>query len=292
MAGCRPWPDRTRRRIFTVIRGLPARLCSGSWTGFPNTTSGVLVNVVFWTLGATVVTALAAAAIVVGAVAYGLAAWRGWRWRPLALAGLVAAGIVIAVTGGPAGAFDGHTVAFRELTADRAPGQSPGAVAAGRWPAWLAAQLPLSVGTGLVAGGLARHQVTHLPAHELSFGAQRRRRRHADQAQPRRCAPRWGRRSPPAMAPRPRGVDRGDLDAWHTGWWATIPDAVLGLGTVLVGHATKTAVTRVATTADPATPVTATLERPEPPRAVPGPAAPTPAELPEVDNDDEPWVPQ
>src|SRR5437879_1792941 len=77
-----------------------------------------------------------------------------------------------AALGGPGPALHHHLLAARELT-----GPHPGGLAdliSRRWAAWAAAQVPLSLPLGLIGAGLARHHVTHTPAHELSGSAQAR----------------------------------------------------------------------------------------------------------------------
>ena len=176
---------------------------------------------------------LATTAAVAGLAAYGLVTWRRSRWWPPALLGLIGGLLAVAALGGPGPALHHHLLAVRDLT-----GPHPGGLAGllgRRWAAWLGAQLPLSVPVGLVAAGLARHRVTHLPAHELSPTAQARRAGE-DRARLRHAQKRA------AVAPLDAGGRKvlgawvaGDLTGWRAGEWATIPDGVLGLGTVVVG---------------------------------------------------------
>jgi hypothetical protein len=77
--------------------------------------------------------------------------------------------LAVAIAGGPGPALHHHLLAARELTAAH-PGSLADLIAM-RAAAWLWAQLPLSVPVGLVGARLARHRVTHLPAHELSPSA-------------------------------------------------------------------------------------------------------------------------
>src|SRR5207244_1985943 len=127
-----------------------------------------------------VTVAVATVAVVSFAVFYGVATWRRWRWWPLAVFALVSLALVLVVSG-PSGAMTRHLLAARELTGPH-PAQSLGALIARRWVAWTLAQAPLALPFGAVLAGLARHHVTHTPAHELSPSAQRRRRAE-DEAQ-------------------------------------------------------------------------------------------------------------
>jgi ribosomal protein S30 len=69
----------------------------------------------------------------------------------------------------------------------------------------------LGLAAGLIAAGLARDQVTHLPAHELSNAGQRRRRRHAHQTQTRAART-------ATTAPLTARTGDGVLGAWIGGW--------------------------------------------------------------------------
>src|SRR2546427_116686 len=115
------------------------------------------------------------------------------------------------------------------------PGPALGARVAQRWASWRVAQAPLGLPLGVVVAGLARHHVIHVPAHELSPSAQRRRRSEdtARQVAARRRA---------VAAPlthKGRGVlgawAGGDLHTWRTGPWCVVPDGTLALGPVVVG---------------------------------------------------------
>src|SRR5581483_7509803 len=106
-----------------------------------------------------------------------------------------------------------------------------------RWATWLVHEAPLGAAVGLVGAAAIREWIGSTPGHELSFGGQRRRARHAGH-QARRA------RTAAGAAPVTTGRTRqavlgawidGDLDGWRTGRWATIPAPALGLGTVLVG---------------------------------------------------------
>lgn len=132
-----------------------------------------LVNLAGIVLAALAVLLLATTAALAGLAAYGLITWRRTRWWPPVLAGLAAGLLATAALGGPGPALHHHLLAARELTAPH-PGGFADLIAM-RAAAWLWAQLPLGVPLGLVAAGLARHRVTHLPAHELSPSAQARR---------------------------------------------------------------------------------------------------------------------
>ena len=176
-------------------------------------------------------TLIATVALAVTAIVYGLATWRRWRWVALALPGAACLLLALALAGPDV--LDTHLLAIRELTDTK--GVPVADLAADRWPAWLAAQLPLSVPVGLLFAGLARHQVTRVPAHELSPRA-RHRREAEDRAQLQKAV------RDSAAAPTEHGGKpvlgawvSGDLDGWHSGRWATIPERHLGLGTLLVG---------------------------------------------------------
>jgi hypothetical protein len=135
---------------------------------------------------------------------------------------------VVAVSG-PAGAVDRHLLPLRELTG------GAGVPVGERWPAWLLAQLPLSLPVGVVLAALARHQVTHIAAHELSPRA--RARRDAEDRAQLAAAVRSSAAAPAETKSQPvlGAWVTGDLTTWRIGPWCVLPDAALGLGTLLVG---------------------------------------------------------
>jgi hypothetical protein len=148
---------------------------AGPWTPQPvgpapahveSDTADAVVTVGGWIVAGVAIVVVAATALLVAAAIHAIATWRRWRWWPLALTGLVGLLVVVAVFG-PAGMVDRHLLALRELTDSRAVGE--------RWPSWLVAQVPLSLPLGLLLAAFARHQVTHIAAHELSPRARARR---------------------------------------------------------------------------------------------------------------------
>jgi hypothetical protein len=176
---------------------------------------------------------VATGAALIGVAAYGLLTWRRTRWWPPILLGLAGALAAIALLGGPAPAIHHDLTALRELTQSHPHGL--GQLLAQRWPVWILTQLPLGAPLGLVSAGLARHRVTHLPAHELSPSAKARRAAE-EKAQLRRA------QRKAALAPLDGKGQKvlgawvsGDLTDWRVGEWCTIPPGTLGLGTVVLG---------------------------------------------------------
>jgi len=204
--------------------------------------SDPLITACFYGLLALIGVMAALPALAVGLVAYLLAAWRGWRWWTLTLPGLtILLGVVggaWAVTGNLTAVFLWHALGVRELFANSAHGPAITTLVATHWGSWLVHETPLSIGAALLVTGLAIDHIASTPGHELSPTAQRRRRRHAGHhtARARRRAERapltTGRHNDAAVLGA--WID-GDLQAWRRGPWATIPEAALGLGTVLVG---------------------------------------------------------
>jgi hypothetical protein len=200
--------------------------------------SDALVNGAFKVLLAVLAGLVALPALIVGPPLYWLASRRGWRWWTLALPGaaILLAGWLVGwlISGDPAAVFVWHALALRELFANTSHGPDLARV---QWATWVVHAMPLSAGAALVGAGLVVEWIGSTPAHELSWGAQRRRARHAGHHADRA---RTTATSAPLTAGRTRQavlgawID-GDLHDWHTGRWATIPDRVLGLGTVLVG---------------------------------------------------------
>jgi hypothetical protein len=192
-----------------------------------------LVHLAGIVLGALAVVTLATGAALVGLAAYGLITWRRTRWWPPVLLGLAAAMVAIAAVGGPGQAIHHHLTAVREVTGPHPAGLA--ALIAQRLPAWLFWQLPLGLPVGLIAAGLARHRVTHLPAHELSPSAKARRAAE-EQAQLRRAQKRAASAPLEIHGRTVLGAwVSGDLPEWRAGEWCTIPAVVLGLGTVVLG---------------------------------------------------------
>jgi hypothetical protein len=176
-------------------------------------------------------------ALAVGLLAYWLLSWRGWQWWTVALAGLVVGAIAIVVLGGPDAAWNHHFLIYRDVFANPPHGPAIADLAAHWWASWLAHQTPLGIAVGLVAAGAVHEWIGSTPGHELSHGAQRRRARHAAHQAAR--ARRVTSTAPVTAGRKPQSVlgawIEGDLQAWHSGRWATIPAQALGLGTVLVG---------------------------------------------------------
>ncbi|MGH9009209.1 MAG: hypothetical protein ACRDYF_05095, partial [Acidimicrobiia bacterium] len=203
--------------------------------------SDVFINLMLRVLLVTLAAVIAAPALPILGVAYWLGTRRGWRWWTLALPGaaiLLVGGLAgWAIGGDPAAAFRWHVLGLRELFASTPHGPAIADLAANRWPSWLAHATPLSIGAGLLGAGLVVEWIGSSPAHELSWGAQRRRQRHATHHSTRA-------RKTAGAAPLTTGRNaeavlgawiEGDLHDWHTGRWATIATPTLGLGTVLVG---------------------------------------------------------
>jgi hypothetical protein len=208
---------------------------AGPWTPQPvgpapahveSDTADAVVTVGGWIVAGVAIVVVAATALLVAAAIYATATWRRWRWWPLALTGLVGLLVVVAVFG-PAGMVDRHLLGLRELTDSRAVGE--------RWPSWLVAQVPLSLPLGLLLAAVARHQVTHIAAHELSPRA--RARRDAEDRARLTAAARRAATAPAFHTERPvlGAWVSGDLHTWRHKNWCVIPEAALGLGTLLVG---------------------------------------------------------
>jgi hypothetical protein len=203
--------------------------------------SDTFYNFIFWAFAIAAAVTVAFPALIIGLVAYKLASWRGWRWWTLTLAGIAiiaaTAAIGWTISADPAGAFIWHALRLRELFANSPHGPALTDLAAARWPTWLAHELPLSLGAALLGAGLIVQHIGTTPAHELSPTAQHRRRRHTNHHTTRAqktagAAPLTTGRN--AEAVLGAWID-GDLHSWHHGRWTTLPQPVLGLGTVLVG---------------------------------------------------------
>jgi len=196
-----------------------------------------LVSLAVYGLCIVVAVIFAAPALAVFAAAYGLAGWRGWRWWTLALAGLALGVGAVMILGGPQAAWNHHFLIYRELFATTPGGPAIAARAAARWPAWLVHETPLGAAVGLLGAAAIREWISSTPAHELSWGAQRRRARHAGHHD--RRARQTAGNAPLTTGRQQQAVlgawIEGDLADWHSGRWTTLPPATLGLGSVLVG---------------------------------------------------------
>ncbi len=203
----------------------------------PGGPSDPFVTAAFYAVPAVVAALFALPGLAVFAAAYGLAGWRGWRWWTLAVGGLATAAVSVVVLGGPEAAWNHHFLIYRELFATTPGGPAIGDLAATRWLTWLVHQAPLGAALGLLGAGAIREWIGSTPAHELSWGAQRRRARHVGHQA--RRARTWAGAAPLTTGRKQRAVlgawIEGDLADWHSSRWATIPAPTLGLGTVLVG---------------------------------------------------------
>jgi hypothetical protein len=208
---------------------------AGPWTPQPagpapahveSDTADAVVTVGGWIVAGVAIVVVAATALLVAAAIYATATWRRWRWWPLALTGIVGLLVVVAVFG-PAGMVDRHLLGLRELTDSGAVGE--------RWPSWLVAQVPLSLPLGLLLAAVARHQVTHIAAHELSPRA--RARRDAEDRAQLAAAVCHSATAPPTVGEKPvlGAWAAGDLNTWRHKRWCVLPESALGLGTLLVG---------------------------------------------------------
>jgi hypothetical protein len=203
--------------------------------------SDQFINLVFRVLLVALAVVVALPGVAVFAVAYTLATRRGWRWWTLALPGaaliLGVVGAGWALTGDPTSMFTWHALGLRELFANTPHGPALRHLAGAHWATWVLHETPLSLGAALVGAGAVVDHIGSTPGHELSYGAQRRRARHATHVADRARntasnAPlSAGRKAEPVLG---AWID-GDLHPWHTGRWATLPASALGLGGVLLG---------------------------------------------------------